>query len=132
MSKILVFLPDAASRAIDLRLPRLHIGRHEHNTIALPDVRVSGVHALLQRTESGWWIEDLGSTNGTWINGKRINASILLPEDVLRIGGCTLRLLPSVEATLKRAQPQDGDQFHELLTMPADFGPTDLMRTGGR
>ena len=132
MSKILVFLPGAVSHAFDLRLPRLHIGRHAHNTITLPDVRVSGVHAVLQRTESGWWIEDLGSTNGTWINGKRVNTSILLPSDVLRVGGCTLRLLPSAETSTKRVQAQDADQFHELLTLPADFGPTDLMRHGTR
>ena len=130
MSKILVFLPSAVSHAIDLRLPRLHIGRHAHNTIVLPDAHVSGVHALLQQTESGWWIEDLGSTNGTWINGKRVNASLLLPEDVLRIGACTLRLLLSADTPKKRQSPQETDQFHEALTLPADFGPTDLMRTG--
>ncbi|OYV30994.1 MAG: hypothetical protein B7Z79_04605 [Thiomonas sp. 20-64-9] len=130
MSKILVFLPDAVSHAIALRQPRLHIGRHSHNTIALPDPRVSGVHALLQRTDSGWWVEDLGSTNGTWLNGKRISASILLPDDVLRIGGCTLRLLLSADQPRKRQPPNDTDQFHEALTLPADFAPTDLMRPG--
>ncbi len=129
MSKILVFLPGAVSHAIELRLPRLHIGRHRHNTIALPDPHVSGVHAVLQQTDGDWWIEDLGSTNGTWLNGKRINASILLPEDVLRIGGCTLRLLLSNQ-TKKRPSRQEADQFHEALTLPADFGPTDLMRNG--
>lgn len=128
MSKLLVFLPGAVSHAIELRLPRLHIGRHGHNTIALPDPRVSGVHAVLQHTESGWWIEDLGSTNGTWLNGKRINASILLPDDVLRLGDSTLRLLLSQEKPRKQQTPEGLDQFHEALTLPADFGPTDLMR----
>lgn len=131
MSKILVFFPGAASRAIDLRLSRLHIGRHGHNTIVLPDVHVSGVHAVLQRSESDWWIEDLGSTNGTWINGQRISTSILLPEDVLRIGRCTLRLVPSHGRPTKPADGED-DPLHEMLTVPADFGPTDLMRTGAR
>jgi pSer/pThr/pTyr-binding forkhead associated (FHA) protein len=128
MSKILVFLPDGVSRAIDLRMTRLHIGRHPRNTIALPDPLVSGVHALLQETATGWWIEDLGSTNGTWINGKRMNSSILLAEDVLRIGGCTLRLLPSVVKSGRRVADPDADQLHEAVTMPADFGPTDLLR----
>lgn len=130
MSKILVFLPNSASHAIELRLPRLHIGRYAHNTIVLPDARVSGVHALLQQTQTGWWIEDLGSTNGTWINGKRINTSLLLPDDVLQIGGCTLRLLLSADKAHKRQSPNDADQLREALTLPADFGPTDLMRTG--
>ena len=130
MSKILVFLPNAVSHAFELRLPRLHIGRHAHNTIVLPDAHVSGVHAVLQRTDSGWWIEDLGSTNGTWINGRRVNTSILLPDDVLRIGGCTLRLLLSDDKAAKRGGVVSDDASHELLTLPADFGPTDLMRHG--
>ncbi len=129
MSKILIFLPDAVSHAIALRQPRLHIGRHRHNTIALPDPHVSGVHAVLQETDGDWWIEDLGSTNGTWLNGKRINTSILLPQDTLRIGGCTLRLLPSARENPDKPSRENNDQFHEALTVPADFGPTDLMRS---
>lgn len=130
MSKFLVFLPGAVSHAIDLRLPRLFIGRHAHNTIALPDLRVSGVHALLQQTESGWWIEDLGSTNGTWINDRRVNASPLRAKDVLRIGGCTLRLLLSTDKTRKRPVPEDADPLHEALTLSSHSGPGDLTRPG--
>ena len=126
MSKLLIFLPDAISHAVELRVPRLHIGRHAHNTIVLPDPHVSGVHAVLQHTDSGWWIEDLGSTNGTWINDRRVQSSLLLPEDVLRIGGCTLRLLLS--AGKPKASGSRDAPFDEALTVPGDFGPTDLMR----
>lgn len=131
MSKILVFFPDGASHAVALRQPRLHIGRHPHNTLVLPDTHVSGVHAVLQRTESGWWIDDLGSTNGTWINGKRVNTSLLLPDDVLRIGRCSLHLLPAADKADKAKTPpaqQDTDSLPGALTPPADFGATDLMR----
>jgi pSer/pThr/pTyr-binding forkhead associated (FHA) protein len=86
---------------------------------------------VLQRTDSGWWIEDLGSTNGTWINGKRTQGALLLPDDVLRIGACTLRLLPSADKAMQQeqvARPRS-DALVESLALPADFGQTDLMRS---
>lgn len=128
MSKIVVFLPDGASHAIDLRLKRLHIGRYPSNTIALSDPLVSGVHAVLEETGSGWWIEDLGSTNGTWLNGKRVHSSLLLAEDVIRIGGCTLRLLPAAEKDRKDRAEAEGDRLGQDKSPLPDFGPTDLLR----
>jgi pSer/pThr/pTyr-binding forkhead associated (FHA) protein len=131
VSRLLVFLPGAVTHAIALRQPRLHIGRYRHNAVVLPDAHVSGVHAVLQRTDSGWWIEDLGSTNVTWINGKRTQVALLLPDDVLRIGPCTLRLLPSADKAMQQeqvARPRS-DALVESLALPADFGQTDLMRS---
>ena len=129
MSKLIVFLPGEVSHAYVMRPPRMHIGRHPTNAIVLPDPHVSGLHAVLQYTDSGWWIEDLGSTNGTWINGKRVSTSILLPDDLLQIGACTLRLLPSAD---KPAGSNRSDGTHGLDQMPsppADFRPTDLLRS---
>jgi pSer/pThr/pTyr-binding forkhead associated (FHA) protein len=97
MSTLLVFLPNQVSRAIALREKRMLIGRHATNAIALPDPLVSGVHAALFVTDSGWWIEDLGSRNGTWINRRRVHSSVLLPQDTLRIGRCTARLLLALD-----------------------------------
>jgi pSer/pThr/pTyr-binding forkhead associated (FHA) protein len=93
MSKIILFLPDGTSRSITLQPGHIAIGRHPRNTIVLPDPKVSAAHAVLQRTESGWWIEDLSSTNGTWMNGRRVHASLLRQDDILELGTCVLRLL---------------------------------------
>lgn len=131
MSKILVFLPNAVSHAIALRSSQVHLGRHAHNTIVLPDHRVSGVHALLQRIDSDWWIEDLGSTNGTWINSKRIQTSIVLPDDELRLGACLLRLLSGTDKPTRSPARRRADAIHEALTLPAaDFDVTNLMPSG--
>jgi DNA-binding CsgD family transcriptional regulator len=52
---------------------RATIGKAPENTIALPDdAAVSHLHAVLERFDSGWCISDLGSSNGTWLNGERI------------------------------------------------------------
>ncbi len=49
--------------------PTYYIGRNDDNDLVLPEVTVSAHHALLTRNNSGWYIQDLGSTNGTQLNG---------------------------------------------------------------
>lgn len=53
-------------------------GRSPGNAIVLPDTLVSQAHARLVYRNGSWWVEDLGSTNGTFVNGKAV-------EDVVRI-----------------------------------------------
>jgi predicted component of type VI protein secretion system len=46
------------------------IGAGEDSTLLLGDPYVSGRHARLSRDAAGWWVEDLGSANGTWVDGR--------------------------------------------------------------
>ena len=48
------------------------VGRHADNTIAIDDSFVSGSHAELLFDSGAWWMQDLGSTNGSWVNGQRL------------------------------------------------------------
>ena len=65
---------------------------------AATDVRLdgddfaSGRHARLETRPDGVWVEDLGSTNGTFVNGKRVTAERLEPGDVVRVGQTELVL----------------------------------------
>jgi pSer/pThr/pTyr-binding forkhead associated (FHA) protein len=54
--------------------PLTHIGRGPHNEIVLTDDSVSESHAKLQRRDDGWYVVDVGSTNGTYVAGQRIVA----------------------------------------------------------
>jgi pSer/pThr/pTyr-binding forkhead associated (FHA) protein len=70
-------LPAAAPLvARDVELPdglaEVRLGRRADVELPLPFAVLSGVHARLARTESGWVAEDLGSTNGTWVDGARL------------------------------------------------------------
>ena len=56
----------------DLTSPLVHIGRGAHNEVSVADESVSDSHAKLQKREGGWHVVDLGSTNGTYVAGKRI------------------------------------------------------------
>ena len=51
----------------------MHVGRDDENGIVLGDASVSGVHASIVRTSNGWRLVDLGSTNGTTIDGRQID-----------------------------------------------------------
>jgi hypothetical protein len=69
------------------------IGRDAGNDIALPDEAASARHAKLEAGDGEWFIEDLGSTNGTLVNGVRIEKrERLRPGDEIAIGRVALRL----------------------------------------
>lgn len=67
-------------------LPRLLIGRSEHNDIAISSKYISRHHALLVRHGSATFLMDLNSTNGTFVNSKRVSNHVLVHDDVIRLG----------------------------------------------
>jgi len=74
----------------------LTVGRGNNNDVALPeDEYASGRHARFEPRRDGIWIEDIGSTNGTFVNGIRLTRERkLTPGDVVRIGETDLRFEP--------------------------------------
>jgi hypothetical protein len=70
---------------------RVTVGRAEDNDIVLPDRRVSAVHALLEQVGPRWCIRDLGSRNGTVLNGERLlGERVLEPGDEVLLGDSRL------------------------------------------
>jgi pSer/pThr/pTyr-binding forkhead associated (FHA) protein len=76
----------------ELRLPdttrrvELSIGRADDCDLVLDEATVSRRHALLRRTPAGWALRDLGSTNGTRVNGWRVDEAELHAGDELMLG----------------------------------------------
>jgi pSer/pThr/pTyr-binding forkhead associated (FHA) protein len=68
------------------------IGRGHDTLLRLADdVEVSRLHAVIEKVASGWSIRDLGSRNGTFVNGERIlGERVLRPDDEIRVGGVRL------------------------------------------
>jgi pSer/pThr/pTyr-binding forkhead associated (FHA) protein len=70
----------------------LGIGRGINNDVVLPDSFASQEHAKFYHKGDDVWLEDLGSTNGTWVNGERITGKIqLVPGDYVKIGNITFQ-----------------------------------------
>jgi pSer/pThr/pTyr-binding forkhead associated (FHA) protein len=75
-----------------LRTALAHVGRGDHNDVRLVDESVSETHAKLQRRDDGWYVVDMGSTNGTYVGGTRITAERRLDASPdVRFGGMKLR-----------------------------------------
>jgi adenylate cyclase len=66
--------------------PCTAIGRHPNNNLRLPDREVSKEHARIDRTGSGFMLKDLGSSNGTFVNGRRIRELKLRDGDEIALG----------------------------------------------
>jgi ABC-type multidrug transport system ATPase subunit/pSer/pThr/pTyr-binding forkhead associated (FHA) protein len=75
-----------------MRSARISIGRLPGNDVVLDDLLVSRRHAELLRTGRGWEIRDLGSGNGTFVNGRRVAAAPIAVGDVVGIGRGLLHL----------------------------------------
>ena len=65
-------------KRFDIRAPLTHVGRGPHNDIVLTDDTVSDSHAKIQKREAGWFLVDMGSSNGTYAGGQRINGEAAL------------------------------------------------------
>ncbi len=75
-------------------LPVTAVGRDLSNTIVLSDAAISGEHCLLSLRDGQWWLEDLGSRNGTYLNGVRVMRPLSVsPGDQIALGRIQFRLV---------------------------------------
>ena len=102
------------SRTIELLEVVTTIGRAPMNAIIVDEVGVSRQHAGIRKDQTGYWIEDLGSRNGTWINGARIEGEgqKLRDSDRIELGGVSSVhwIFRELEATVGITLPTQGDR----------------------
>ena len=87
----------ARGKRYEIRVPLVHVGRGAHNDIVIDDDSVSDTHAKIQRREDGWYLIDLGSTNGTYVGGSRLTTNERRLDGVpdVRFGGVKLTFRPA-------------------------------------
>jgi hypothetical protein len=74
---------------------RFVVGRGRHCDLVIDSAKVSREHAVIQREPDGWWIEDLGSSNGTWFHRARIERRRIEDGDEYLISAEKIRCLLS-------------------------------------
>jgi len=101
-----LFLPDGTTLDVPLDRERMTIGRRADNEICLPNLAVSGEHAVVVTILADSFLEDLGSTNGTLVNGKAIAKHFLRDRDEIDIGRHKLVYCADDNTVLKPAIPK--------------------------
>jgi pSer/pThr/pTyr-binding forkhead associated (FHA) protein len=93
MGKLVVSLDGVVIKDVQLTKDKTTLGRRPYNDIVIDNLAVSGEHAVLQMVGGDVFIEDLNSTNGTYINGKAIKKQLLVNSDVVEIGKYKIKFL---------------------------------------
>jgi len=93
MGKLVVSLDGVVIKEVQITKDKTTLGRRPYNDIVIDNLAVSGEHAVLQMLGSDVFIEDLNSTNGTYINGKAVKKQLLTHNDTVEIGKYKIKYL---------------------------------------
>ena len=93
MARLLLMRKNSTPRQIELTDERTLIGRDASNDIRIDHPRVSRHHMELRVEGSTTWLIDVGSSNGTRVNGHRVKHWALQHGDLIHIGDCSIRFL---------------------------------------
>lgn len=105
LAALLVKAGGLRGERIAVRSAVVNIGRADYNDIRLPDPSVSSSHAKLQLKEGVWLLSDLGSTNGTVVDGERVDDETpLSPGATVKLGDVSLAFEPRDEGPVKQAR----------------------------
>jgi|SRR4030095_2178087 predicted component of type VI protein secretion system len=115
MAKLILSLEGSVIREVTLDKERVTIGRKPQNDVQIENLAVSGEHACIVTILNDSFLEDLGSTNGTLVNGNPIKKHILQNNDVIEIGKYKLKYI--------------GEQAAAGHTSVEDFEKTMVMRS---
>ncbi len=86
MPKMIVSIDGVVIKEVQLTKDRTTLGRRPYNDIVIDNLAVSGEHATLQMSGNEVHVEDLNSTNGTYVNGKAIKKQLLQNGDTVEVG----------------------------------------------
>ncbi len=125
MGKLVVSLDGVVIKEVQITKDKTTLGRRPYNDIVIDNLAVSGEHAVLQMVGADVFIEDLNSTNGTYINGKAVKKQLLSHNDTVEIGKYKIKYLV-----------EDGTDYEKTMIMkpgtaPGTGGPQSYSPTVG-
>ena len=93
MPKMIVSIDGVVIKEVQLTKDRTTLGRRPYNDIVIDNLAVSGEHAVLQLAGNEVYLEDLNSTNGTYVNGKAVKKQLLQNNDTVEIGKYKIKFI---------------------------------------
>jgi pSer/pThr/pTyr-binding forkhead associated (FHA) protein len=114
MAKLILSMDGLVLKEIPLTKERTTIGRKPHNDIQIDNLAVSGEHAVIVTILNDSFLEDLGSTNGTVVNGNPIKKHFLQNNDVVELGKYKLKF---VGETAPAGAPGDKADFEKTMVL---------------
>lgn len=106
MGKLVVSLDGVVIKEVQITKDKTTLGRRPYNDIVIDNLAVSGEHAVLQMVGADVFIEDLNSTNGTYINGKAVKKQLLSHNDTVEIGKYKIKFMV-----------EDGTDYEKTMIM---------------
>jgi pSer/pThr/pTyr-binding forkhead associated (FHA) protein len=113
--KIIVKLNDSVLKEVELKQAQFTIGRKSENDLVLDNAAVSGRHARLVKVQEVYFLEDLKSTNGTFVNDNRIDRQQLQDTDVVTIGKHRLIFRDEVKNGTMPTSPEFSDPDKTMI-----------------
>ena len=113
MPKMIVSIDGVVIKEVQLTKDRTTLGRRPYNDIVIDNLAVSGEHAVLQMSGNEVYLEDLNSTNGTYVNGKAVKKQLLQNSDTVEIG----------KYKIKYINEMAGPGFEKTMIFKAGAGP---------
>lgn len=121
MGKLVVSLDGVVIKEVQITKDKTTLGRRPYNDIVIDNLAVSGEHAVLQMVGADVFIEDLNSTNGTYINGKAVKKQLLSHNDTVEIGKYKIKFMVD-----------DGTDYEKTMIMkPGSRPPTPSAQPSG-
>lgn len=103
MAKLIHLVDGVVTNEFELDADGITIGRSSQNAVQIDDISVSANHArVVPEGAGGFTVEDLDSTNGTYVNEERIERHPLRPNDQLRVGWTVFKFVEQAEPDLEK------------------------------
>jgi pSer/pThr/pTyr-binding forkhead associated (FHA) protein len=115
MAKLILSMDNLVLKEISLDKERTTIGRKAHNDIQIDNLAISGEHAVIVTILNDSFLEDLNSTNGTFVNGQRAQKHFLQNNDVIELGKYRLKYVKEA------AQAGSQTDFEKTMVLRSDM-----------
>ncbi|WP_198084511.1 FHA domain-containing protein [Variovorax sp. E3] len=125
MPKMIISVDGVVIGQVALAKERTTLGRRAYNDIVIDNLAVSGEHAVLHMSDGDVEIEDLNSTNGTYVNALAIQKQALKDNDVIEVGGCRIHFRARSNLAIGPGSVRTPPNEFSSASMPLSSAPTE-------